>query len=126
MTDYYPRTFFIAGLFLAFFGGLLIFAGIMADAPPLPAAYMQLALSVVSFCMSYLYPQFKQKDERMKEIRKQGVYYSYFAILGYLFLFLLLLQVELISWDALLILNVLSALAISTVFVSWVILAKRY
>jgi uncharacterized protein (UPF0305 family) len=34
-----------------------------------------LALSVMFFSLSYLHPQFKKKDERMKVIREKGMFY---------------------------------------------------
>jgi hypothetical protein len=97
----------------------------MAKALPSAQTYLMLSMAILSFSMSYLYPQFKQKDERMKMIRQKAMFYSYFAMMGYLIIFLLIAQVseDLLSGSD--ILNALIALNISTLFLTMVILAKR-
>ncbi|MBA2173776.1 permease [Halobacillus locisalis] len=84
-----------------------------------------LSTAVIAFSMSYLHPQFRQKDERMRLIRYKGLFFSFFAILGYMFIMMTLLQFNMIDINAIEVLQILSALFISTVFLSWVFVAKR-
>lgn len=43
-----------------------------------PEGLMAVALTVMSFCLAYLAPQFAAKDERAQRIRERAVYTSYF------------------------------------------------
>ncbi|MEH7385659.1 permease [Bacillus sp. JJ1521] len=106
--------------------GFTIFIGIMAKAAPAPMAYMTLAMAVMSFCMAHLYPHFKQKDERMKLIREKGMFASYFAIIFYLLIFNIGLQFEFFVLTAAQLINILTALIICTVFISFVVYSKIY
>ena len=54
------------------------------------------------------------------------MFYSYFLLLGYILSFLLLLQFNIIEISSVTLLNLLAAMLISTVFVSMVVVAKRY
>lgn len=118
-------TFYICGgLFL----NLTLFMaviGISAGESILPQTWTLLSMTVMSFSMGYLYPQFKQKDERMKMIRQKGLFYAYFALIVYFFIFFLLLGLGIIDISALELLQILSGLTISTVFLSMVFVSKR-
>jgi hypothetical protein len=83
-----------------------------------------LAMAVMSFCMGYLHPHFKQKDERMRMIREKGMFYSYFALLGYFIILMSLLQFDLIQLTAMNLLYIIIALTIMTVFISMTVVAK--
>jgi hypothetical protein len=83
-----------------------------------------LAMAVMSFCMGYLHPHFKQKDERMRMIREKGIFYSYFALLGYFIILMSLLQFDLIQLTAMNLLYIIIALTIMTVFISMTVVAK--
>lgn len=124
--DYSRILFFVCGLFFFIMGGFIIFVGIMAKAAPAPSAYLMLAMSVMSFCLSYLYPQFKQKDERMKLIREKGMFFSFIATMCYLIFFNLALQFEFVALTATELLQILTTLIIGTVFVSFVVVSKIY
>ncbi|GIO25212.1 hypothetical protein J11TS1_37930 [Oceanobacillus sp. J11TS1] len=110
---------------LAMFG-FYVFAAIMGNTFPAPSTYTMLSVAVMAFCMSYLYPQFKQKDERMKLIRQKGLEYSYFTLLVYYIILLAILQFNLLTLSALDVLYILMALTICTVFICMVIAAKKY
>ncbi|MGD6854357.1 permease [Bacillus infantis] len=99
--------------------------GIAAGESILPQTWTLLSMTVMSFSMGYLYPQFKQKDERMKLIRQKGLFYAYFALIVYFFIFFLLLGLGIIDISALELLQILSGLTISTVFLSMVYVSKR-
>jgi len=98
---------------------------LMAKGSLAPQAYVTFALAVMSFCMSYLFPHLKMKDERSRIIREKGMFYAYFAMLGYFFIFMTLLTFNVIEISALTTVNILVALMIATVFISMVIVAKR-
>lgn len=80
----------------------------------------------MAFCLAYLYPQFKENDERSKKIRERGMFISYFFILGYMIILMALFQFEIINLNGYQTVSVLTALTISTVFSSFVVLSKRY
>ncbi len=120
------KAFIGFGIFFALNGLLLVTAGLSSGGRPIPAGYMMFAMSVMTFCLSYLQPQFKSKDERSRMIREKGMFYSYFLLLGYILSFLLLLQFNIFEISSVTLLNLLAALLISTVFVSMVVVAKRY
>ncbi|MDT9027088.1 MULTISPECIES: permease [Rossellomorea] len=119
------KGYLILGWVLALQTAFLFFVGITAEEFPY-FALTPMSLTVLSFCMHYLYPQFKQKDERMKVIREKGIFYSYFAILLYHLIFMTVLQFDMIQLTAINLLNIMTSLIIMTVFISMVIMAKIY
>ncbi|UTE78774.1 permease [Rossellomorea sp. KS-H15a] len=119
------KGYLIIGWIMAIQTGFLFFVGIMAKDFPY-YALTPLSLTVMSFCMHYLYPQFKEKDERMKMIREKGIFYSYFAILGFFIIIMSTLGIGLIDLTAMNLMYVITSLTIMTVFISMVIMAKIY
>lgn len=119
------KLFIFLGTLFLLISGFMIFVGFMAGSTPPPQAYSSLSMAVMTFSMSYLYPQFKQKDERMKLIRQKGMFYSYFALIFYYIALMIIVQFDILTLSAMDVLNILAALTISTVFISMVILAKR-
>ncbi|MEW9675583.1 permease [Lentibacillus sp. L22] len=91
----------------------------------LQQTYMLFALAVMSFSMSYLYPQFKQKDERMKFIRYKALTYSAIAFVVYYIVLSGIIQFDILPLTSMDVLNILAALMIITVFGTMVILARR-
>ena len=126
MKDRSQITFFIFGVFFLAMSGFIVFAGMMADSAPPSTTYIMFGMAVMSFCLSYLYPQFKQKDERMKLIREKGMFASFFAMMVYLIFFNLGLQLDLIFLSASDVINILSTLMICTVFLSFVVYSRIY
>lgn len=117
---------FTVSSFFFMMAGFIIFVSIMADSVPSSGAYVMIAMGIMSLCVGYLYPQFKQKDERMKLIREKGMFVSFIAIMVYFIIFNLGLQLEFFTLTANELLHILSALVISTVFISFVVLSKIY
>ncbi|MBP3953551.1 permease [Bacillus suaedae] len=124
--DYFRKLFFILGSFFFVLSCFLIVIGILAKQTPHSSIYLMFAMAVMSFCMSYLYPQFKQKDERMKLIRAKGMFASFVALMSYLIIFNVGIQFELIYFTASQLIQILSTLMICTVFLSFVIFSKMY
>lgn len=124
--NYSQKYFFIMGILFLGMSGFMLMSGIMThSAPPFPT-YTLAGMTVMCFCLSYLHPQFKEKDERMKLIRQKGVFYSFFALLLYFIVLSIGLNLEIITLTAAELLNILASLTISTVFLSFVVLSKRY
>ncbi|WP_342540706.1 permease [Heyndrickxia sp. FSL K6-6286] len=124
---HYSRIpFFILGMLFLMMAGFLILASIKANAAPSTMIFIQLAMAIMSFCLSNLYPQFKQKDERMRLIRQKGMFASFVAMLIYLIVFNIGIQFDFIILTANEMLHLLSALLISTLFISFVIFSKIY
>lgn len=126
MKDQYWIAFFVLGVFFLAMSGFIVYAGVMADSAPPSESYILIGMAVMCFCLSYLYPQFKQKDERMKLIREKGMFASFFAMMMYLIVFNMGLKLDLILLTASEAINILSTLLICTVFLSFVIYSKIY
>ncbi|MFP3339033.1 hypothetical protein R0J91_13715, partial [Micrococcus sp. SIMBA_131] len=94
------KAYVIFGVFFALNALLLLSVGIGTGNEPIPASYMLISMSIMGFCLSYLQPQFKAKDERSRMIREKGMFYSYFAVLGYIMVFLSLLQFNIVDISA--------------------------
>lgn len=99
---------------------------LMAKSAPNTETYTLISLAVMSFCLSYLAPQFSQKDERARVIREKGMFFSGLAFLIYSVILTTALQFNLISLSAIEAINILAALMISTIFISMVVIAKKY
>lgn len=124
--NYSQKYFVIMGIIFLFMSGFMILTGIMTHSAPPAITYPLLGMMIMSFCLSYLHPQFKEKDERMKLIRYKGMFFSFFALTAYYLLFSIGLNLKILTLSATELLNILMALTMSTVFISFVVLAKRY
>ncbi|HHT7085059.1 permease [Bacillus cereus] len=124
--NYSQKYFVIMGIIFLFMSGFMILTGIMTHSAPPAITYPLLGMMIMSFCLSYLHPQFKEKDERMKLIRYKGMFFSFFALTAYYLLFSFGLNLKILTLSATELLNILMALTMSTVFISFVVLAKRY
>ncbi|WP_137744425.1 permease [Robertmurraya siralis] len=118
--------FLILGLFFFAIGGLLLVTNLVADEPFHTSFLLMFALTVMCFCLSYLSPHFQQKDERMKLIREKGMFFSVSALMVYLIIFNLGLQIEFFTLAANELLHILTALIICTVFISFVVYSRIY
>ena len=77
--NYSQKYFVIMGIIFLFMSGFMILTGIMTHSAPPEATYPLLGMMIMCFCLSYLHPQFKEKDERMKLIRYKGMFFSFCA-----------------------------------------------
>ncbi|HFK1719054.1 TPA: permease [Bacillus cereus] len=124
--NYSQKYFVIMGIIFLFMSGFMILTGIMTHSAPPAITYPLLGMMIMSFCLSYLHPQFKEKDERMKLIRYKGMFVTFCALTAYYLLFSIGLNLKILTLSATELLNILMALTMSTVFISFVVLAKRY
>ncbi|WP_239549034.1 permease [Scopulibacillus daqui] len=106
--------------------GIEIMSSMMVKEMPPSQSYIFFALAIMGFCLSYLFPQFKQNDERTKLIRQKGMYISYFAILIYCLILSFLIESGFLDLSAMQVLDIIVSLMIITVFLSWVVLSKIY
>lgn len=119
------KTFLVMGILFTLMGGFVGYAGIMADSAQISMTYIVLAMAYMSFCLSYLFPQFKENDERVKLIKQKGMFASFIAFMLYLILFQIGIQLGWVNLSALQLLHILSTLMICTVFSSFVIYSKK-
>ncbi|MEW5596737.1 hypothetical protein ABGT24_25180 [Peribacillus frigoritolerans] len=61
--------------------------------------FVMFGISIMVFCIAYIYPQFKDNDERSKRIKEKGMFFSYFFILGYSIILMGLFQFKVIDLD---------------------------
>jgi len=120
------RLFLLFGFIFLSISLLLLFSSISTGAFFAGYELVFLGTAVMSFCLAYLYPQFKDNDERAKRIRERGMFISYFFILGYMIILMPLLQFELIVLSGYQTVSLLSTMTIITVFTSFVVLSKRF
>ncbi|GIO25675.1 hypothetical protein [Ornithinibacillus bavariensis] len=83
------------------------------------------SIAYMAFVIAYLYPQFKEEDERTKQIKQKGMYYSVFIVLFVLVSLLALIRFEVIEMDAITIIRMMISFIIISIWTSWLILAKR-
>ncbi|WP_251047278.1 hypothetical protein [Oceanobacillus sp. ISL-74] len=119
--------------FFTFMGCLfLLYTGILSSASIYSLGFLQgheliqLSLSIMCFCLAYLYPQFKKNDERTKVIKERGMFFSYFFFAAYSLMLMLMFQFGLLSLSGYQTVTLMASLMIITVFSSFVILSKRY
>lgn len=111
-------------LFLAF-SIIYSIASISGGVFPTGPDVISFGVSVMTFCIAYLYPQFKENDERSKRIREKGMFISYFFILGYMIIFMGLFQFNMLTLSGYQTVIILAALTMMTVFISFVVFSKR-
>ncbi|MCY8315943.1 hypothetical protein MOC71_04105 [Bacillus vallismortis] len=84
------------------------------------------ALSYLSFAAGYIYPHFKEKDERANLIKQKGMQYTLYFVLIYCVMIMFSMQFSTVALSAVEIMRILVSLTIITTFSSWVILSKKY
>ncbi|KHF40500.1 hypothetical protein [Halalkalibacter okhensis] len=120
------RFFLVAGFMFLFYSLLMVFASISTGAFFAGYELVYVSSAVMAFCLAYLYPQFKENDERSKKIRERGMFFSYIFIMGYMLILMALFQFQIIDLNGYQTVSLLTSLTIITVFSSFVILSKRY
>lgn len=121
------QKFFVAsGVLILLYSLLISFGSFYTGSFPAGHDVGLFGVSVMCFCLAYLYPQFKENDERSKRIKEKGMFISYFFIMGYMIIFMALFQLHIITLDGYQTISILAALIIMTVFLSFVIYSKRY
>ncbi|MCM3762423.1 hypothetical protein M3212_16745 [Alkalihalobacillus oceani] len=123
------KNFFIIGVLLSFIFVVRLFLFVMTDNRDTIVYAVELlnwgSVAVMAFCYSYLFPQFKEKDERAQTIRQKGIYYAMFVMIISLIIIMLLIQYSILSLTTLAVVRILISLVLITISLSWVILAKK-
>ncbi|MED4463675.1 hypothetical protein [Metabacillus fastidiosus] len=119
-------SFFFLGIIQLITGLSISLTAISMHVFPKGHELLLLAVAVMSFCLAYLSPQFQQNDERIKKIKEKGMFYSYFFIIGYMFVLMIIVQRNETFLNTYQAICILASLTIMTVFLSFVVLAKRY
>ena len=123
------KNFFIVGilLLLIFIVRLILF--FVTDNKDSTVYLVELlnwgSIAFMAFCYSYLYPQFKEKDERTQSIRQKGMYYSMFVVIVSLIIIMLLIQYGVIILSTILVVRILISLIFITMSLSWVMLSRQ-
>ncbi len=117
--------FIVFGFLLLLFSIVTSIAAITGGVFPMGHDIVLFGVSVMAFCNAYLYPQFKENDERSKRIREKGMFVSYFFILGYMIILMGLFQFNVITLSGYQTVSVLAALTMITVFISFVVFSRR-
>ncbi|MDG5786206.1 permease [Evansella sp. AB-P1] len=117
--------FFIGGVFFLLLTGFIFILAFFVEENPNQHLYL-LGMGIMGVCLGYLSPQFRQNDERSKLIKQKGIGISFIALFAYFIFFMVSLELQLFYLTAQELLSILSALMISTVFISFVIYSKIY
>ncbi|MDQ0208852.1 permease [Alkalicoccobacillus murimartini] len=121
------RVFFsVASVFLLLFGISLLILSINVGGQVQGHEFMWIAIGIVSAVQGYLVPEFEVNDERMKLIKQKAMFCSYFFIISYSIIFMILLITDTIFLTAIQLLGIFTSLIISTVFLLLVFFSKRY
>lgn len=83
------------------------------------------SLAFMAYAICHLYPQFKQRDERVDAIKQKGMYLTVFIVLIGLIALMVLIQLNMITLTTLEIIRFLISFVIITIWTCWLILSKR-
>ncbi|PAD83789.1 hypothetical protein CHH57_07965 [Niallia circulans] len=123
------KNYFIVGILLTFIFVIRLILFFMTDNKESAVYFVELlnwgSIAIMAFCYSYLYPQFKEKDERTQSIRQKGIYYSMFLVIISLIAMMLLIQYGVIALSTILVVRIMISLIIIIMSLSWVILSKQ-
>ena len=120
------RFYLVSGLFFLVVSGLLGTATLGRGVFPVGHELILFGISIMSLCLSYLYPQFKGNDERTKRIREKGMYYSYLLNMTYMIIMMGLFQFNVININGYQTICLLATVTIITVSLSFVVLSQRF
>ena len=120
------KQFIFFGFLFLFFSGIFSFATISNGVFPAGHDIVLFGVSITAFCNAYLYPQFKENDERTRRIREKGMFVSYFFTVGYMIILMGLFQLDWINLSGYQTIGVLATLMMVTVPFSFIVLAKRF
>ena len=119
------RLYSMFGFIFLLFSGIFSTASITTGVFPVGQELVMFGVSVMAFCLAYLYPQFKQNDERSKLIREKGMFFSYFIIMGFMMIISGLFQFNVINLNGSQTVYLIETLTIITVFLSFVIISIK-
>jgi len=119
------RSYLIIGILFSFIFVVRLVLSIMTNSVSIVELLNWGSIAYMVFAISYLYPQFKHKDERIEAIRQKGTYQSIFIVLVVLIALMLLVQFNMLTLTTLEIVRVMISVIILSIWTSWVILSKK-
>ncbi|WP_186579459.1 hypothetical protein [Aquibacillus kalidii] len=119
------KSFYFIGILLFFIFVVRLILFVMTDTFSISEILSWGGLAFMSFAIGYLQPQLVQKDERMQYIKQKTMNFSLFAIIGYILLLMIGLQTNLFIVTAEEVLGILIGLTAITIWMIWIIVAKR-
>lgn len=117
--------FIVFGVLFLLFSIIFAAASVSTGRFPVGHEVVLFGVAVMALCNAYLVPHFEAKDERSRIIREKGMYYSYFILLGLLFVLMIAFQFTSLNWNGFQTVSVTVALLLITVFSSFVVVSKR-
>lgn len=120
------RNFNIIGTLFVLIFAVRTVMGISTNSLSLVELFIWGSLTYLCFAAGYLYPQFKEKDERTQLIKQKGMQYSMSLVLVFFIAGLLGNQFDIFNFHLIELLQIIVALTIITIFSSWIILSKKY
>ena|SRR5665647_792084 len=119
------RLYFVFGIIFLLFSVMLSIASITTGVFPAGQELITFGVSIMAFCLAYLYPQFKQNDERSKLIREKGMFFSYIIIMGLMMILSGLFQFNIINLNGAQTVYLIETLTVITVFLSFIIISIK-
>lgn len=119
------RNYLIVGIFLSFIFTTRLVLSFNTNSVSFIELLNWGSLVYMAFALFYLYPHFKDNDERTKLIRQKGMYFSIFIVISVLVVLLALIQFTTVNISTLNILRTLISITIIAIWTSWIILAKK-
>ncbi|GAK12309.1 hypothetical protein JCM19039_2069 [Geomicrobium sp. JCM 19039] len=121
------RIFFIvASVIFLGYAFLLVYAGTQSSTGLQGTEFIQFGVATMCFSLAYLYPQFKVNDERTQKIKERGMFYTFLIMMGVFIALMTLSMADVIHFNGMQTVGIITAIMISVVFLSFVVLSKRY
>ncbi len=119
------KRFLIIGILISFIFAVRLVLSLMTDTVSVVELLNWGSLAYMTFAIGHLYPQFKQKDERVDAIRQKGMYQSIFLVLVVLIALMVLVQFNILVITTLEVIRVMISVIIITIWTNWIILSKK-
>lgn len=119
------KRFFIIGILFSFIFAVRLVLSLMTDTLSVVELLNWGTLAYMAFAIGHLYPQFKQKDERVDAIRQKGMYQSIFVVIVVLIALMVLVQFNMLMITTLEIIRVMISVTFIIIWTNWIILSKK-
>lgn len=119
------KRFTVVSVLLSFIFIVRLISSIMTDTVSIIELLNWGALVYMAFMISYLYPQFKNKDERTNAIKQKGAYFSICIVLFVLIILIALMQFNIVVLTSVELIRIIVSVVIIVIWTSWFLLSKR-
>jgi len=120
------RNFYIIGILFLLIFAVILFLRITTNFLSLIELLSWGTLTYMCFAGGYLYPHFRQKDERARFIREKGLKISMIFVLGFFVIATLINQFNLADLKMEELFQLVVSMTMITIFTSWIVLSKKY